>query len=335
MPVEALHPEWLVHRYDETRDACHLVALDRARRASVPFLVDRELGALDSLISPRAEVLARCPPPAPLHFIFHSAFCCSTLMVKALDRPGVASTLSEPQLLADMTGWRLRGGEPRAVQTVLEQAMTLLARPFEAGEAMVVKPSNLVNGLAEAMMAMRPHARAVLMYAPLPVFLASIARKGIDGRMWARELLSKQLAEGFVDLGFEPRDYLLHTDLQAAAVGWLAQKALFARMAGKWPDRVRTLDSEVLIAQPVESLRAVAALFGLDLDDAQIADIVATQFARNAKDGSAFSPGQRATERASGEALHADEIAKVAVWADAVARNAGIPAAFPAPLLRD
>jgi hypothetical protein len=333
MPGEMLAPQWLAHRYDETHDAVHLIEVNRATRARVPFLVDRNLPPRDPVVTKRADVLARVPAPAPIHFIFHSAFCCSTLLVKALDRPGIASTLSEPQLLADMTGWRLRGGEPRAIQTVLDQSLSLLARPFEPGEAVVVKPSNVSNGLAEAMMAMRPNARAVLMHAPLPVFLASIARKGMDGRLWARELLSKQLAEGFVDLGFEPRDYLLHTDLQAAAVGWLAQKALFGRMATKWPERVRTLDSEMLVARPAEALTACAALFGLDLDEARIGDIVATKFARNAKDGSAFAPGKRATDRAAGEALHADEIAKVVVWAEAVARGAHLPDAFPLPLL--
>jgi hypothetical protein len=335
MPTDLLTPEWLAHRYDETHDAIHLIALDRATRAGVPFLVDRDLPPREPVVAARADVVARAPVPASLHFILHSAFCCSTLLAKALDVPGVASTLSEPQLLADMTGWRLRGGEPRRVQAVLDQAMTLLARPFVPGEAVVIKPSNLVNGLASAMLTMRPEARAVLMYAPLPVFLASIARKGIDGRLWARELLSKQLAEGFVSLGFESFDYLLHTDLQAAAVGWLAQKALFVALAQRWPKRIRTLDSEILVARPEAAVRAVADLFGLAMDDAQIDATIRANFARNSKDGSVFAPGQREAARAAGAALHADEIDKVVIWAEHVARANGLPAAMPRPLLND
>jgi hypothetical protein len=330
---QLLAPNWLAHRYDETHDAVHLVELDRAQRAAVPFLVDRELPGLTPIVAPRDDVLARCPPSAPLHFIFHSAYCCSTLLAKALDRSGMASTLSEPQLLADMVGWRQRGGEPRAVGEMLDRSLTLLARPFEAGEAMVVKPSNVANGLAQAMMNIRPDARAVLLYAPLPAFLTSIARKGMTGRLWARELLSRQLADGYVDLGFTPHDYLLQTDLQAAAVGWLAQHKLFATMAARWPDRVRTLDSEVLVARPVEALLAIARLFDLTLDARAAAQIVDVAFTRNAKDGSAFAEGQRASERAAGEAVHADEIEKVATWAEVVARAADVAMEPAAPLI--
>ncbi len=329
-----LVPEWLAHRYDETHDAIHLVEAPRALRRSVPFLIDEHLpGAKTPMVLKRADVLTAAPTPAPVHFIFHSAYCCSTLLANAFDRPGLASSLKEPQLLADMVGWRQRGGEPRRIGEVLDQSLTLLARPFEAGEAVVIKPSNVVNGLAQAMMNIRPNAAAVLLYAPLPVFLASIARKGMWGRLWARELLSKQLTDGLVDLGFEPRDYLLHTDLQAAAVGWVAQKKLFATMATRWPDRVRTLDSEALVARPVEALQAAAQLFALTLDETTADSIVADVFARNAKDGSSFVAGQRVTDRAAGEAVHAEEIAKVAVWAEAVARSAGIDDDVPAPLL--
>jgi hypothetical protein len=328
-----LIPGRVLHRYDETRDLIHLIDVDRATRRRLPFLVDAELGPQTPLILPRAEVIAAAPAPAPLHFLFHSAFCCSTLLANAFDRQGVSSVLKEPQLLADMTGWRLRGGAPRDIQTILDQALTLLARPFEAGEAMVIKPSNIVNGLAEAMLTMRPNARAVLIYAPLPVFLASIARKGIDGRRWARELLSKQLAEGLIDLGFAPRDYILHTDLQAAAVGWLAQKALFVRIAERWPQRVRTLDSEVLVARPQEAIGAVATHFGLRLGTEEVDAIVRDEFSRNAKDGAEFSTDQRRRDQRDGTALHADEIGKVTVWADAVSKAAGLPAALPNPLL--
>lgn len=331
---QVLAPEWLAHRYDETHDAIHLIEAPRALRRSVPFLIDEHLpGAQAPTVLSRGDVLSAAPAPAPVHFIFHSAYCCSTLLANAFDRPGLASSLKEPQLLADMVGWRQRGGEPRRIGEVLDQSLTLLARPFEAGEAVVIKPSNVVNGLAQAMMNIRPTAGAVLLYAPLPVFLTSIARKGMWGRLWVRELLSKQLTDGIIDLGFSPRDYLLHTDLQAAAVGWLAQKQLFAAMAARWPDRVRTLDSEVLVDRPVEALLAIADLFSLALEERTAAQIIDDVFAHNAKDGSSFASGQRASERAAGEAVHNEEIEKVAVWAEAVAQGAGIAADLCAPLI--
>lgn len=328
-----LAPEWLAHRYDEGHDAVHMVRADRVVRGAAPFLIDEHLDVSAPVVLARDDALRAAPPASPTHFIFHSAYCCSTLLANALDIAGVATSLKEPQILNDMVGWRQRGADPARVGEVLAQSLHLLARPFEPGESVVIKPSNVVNGLASAMLRLRPDARAILLYAPLRSFLASIARKGMWGRLWVRELLSRQLVDGLVELGFEPRDYLLHTDLQAAAVGWLTQQRLFGMLATQWPERIRTLDSELLVARPAEALAAASSLFGLGLAPAAIAQIVENVFSRDAKDGKSFAPGQREAERKAGEAIHADEIDKVSAWAESVAANAGVAMVPPSPLI--
>lgn len=329
-------PEWLPHRYDPQHDAIHFVGADRALRQKVPFLIDEYLpNAASPQVVRRIDALAAMPAQgAPLHFIFHSAYCCSSLLANILDRPGTASTLKEPVILNDLVGWRQRGAPPAKVGEMLDHALHLLAHPFEPGEAVVIKPSNIVNAIAPAMLSLRPQARAILLYAPLDHFLASIAGKGLFGRRWVRDLLTKQLKDGIVDLGFSPDDHFLHTDLQVAAVGWLAQHKLFADMAARWPDRVRTLDSEVLLARPQEALEAIGGLFGLGLDAAAVSQMIAGEaFTRNAKDGARYSGADRDAARRSNTELHADEIGKVAIWAEAVAKTAGLDMHSPAPLL--
>lgn len=332
----SLSPLWLAHRYEPAADKLHFVEASRGQRSDIAFLTDELLGdagARGVLTRAEAEALGRTGT-APLHYIFHSAYCCSTLLAKALDVPGVASTLKEPQLLNDLVGWRHQGADPAKVTAMLALTLSLLARPFAAGEAVIVKPSNVINALIPAMIGGRAEARAILLYAPLESYLGSIARKGMWGRLWARELFSRQLVDGLVTpFGFEGRDHIVHTDLQTAAVGWLAQHKMFLETAKRWPDRVRTLNSETLVAEPAAALRACAALFGLALSDAVIDGIIAAEFSRNAKDGADFAPGQRDADRAAGEAIHADEIAKVAVWAAAVAETAGVPMALPGALL--
>ena len=211
--------EWLAHRYDPGHDAFHFRRVARAARASVPFLIDAHLGeAAAPVILRRSDCLgAMGAPPAPLHFIFHSAYCASTMLTHALDQPGVAASLSEPVLLNDMIGWRRRGAAPRDHGRVMDGALAMLGRGFAPGEAMVVKPSNIFNPLARGALMLRPEARAILLYAPLRAFLLSVARKGIWCRLWCRELLESYLADGFVELGFEPRDYFRQSDLQVAA----------------------------------------------------------------------------------------------------------------------
>jgi len=324
--------QWLAHRYVEGTDTVRFLHCSRTARSAAPFLTDEHLSGLPLADAERAAALGSTPDPATVGFVFHSAYCCSTLLANVLDIPGMASSLKEPQILNDMVGWRHRGADPSAVGQALSDCLSLLARPFQPGETVIIKPSNVANGLAGAMLTVRPHSPAIVLHAPLHVFLTSIARKGMWGRLWVRELLSRQLVDGLVDLGFEPRDYLLHTDLQAAAVGWLAQQKLFAALIEKWPDRVRSLNSETLIAHPVPAISAAAALFRLVLGDDRIAAIVASAFRRDAKSGASFEPGQREADRAAGEAVHAEEIEKVAVWAQVVADRAAVPMDLPRPL---
>ncbi|WP_298809631.1 hypothetical protein [uncultured Sphingomonas sp.] len=322
--------EWLAHRYDAPRDAFQMIQVNRATRAAVPFLTDEHLGTPALRAFRRADLPVQ--PSAPMHFIFHSAYCCSTLLARSLDVPGAATALKEPQVLNDMVGWRHRGATPAHIRPVLDQALALLARPFCDGESVIVKPSNVVNALIGGMLSLRPQSRAVLLYAPLPVFVASIARKGMWGRLWVRDLLAKQLADGIIDLGFLPGDYLLHTDLQAAAVGWLAQQALFTRLATAMPNRVRLLNSEVLVSDPVRSIDAVARLFELPLGPNAIATVVKGNFARDAKTGVAFEAGRRSQDQANGLAAHQDEIEKVVAWARAVAERVGLQVDPPVAL---
>jgi hypothetical protein len=295
------------------------------------FLTDEYLPrGLDPLVLRRADAIGASPAQAPIHFVFHSAFCCSTLVANAFDLPGRAMGVKEPVILNDIIGWRRRGGQGPDMAQVLDDTLRLLSRPFEPGESIVVKPSNATNALIAPILMLRPDAHALLLHAPLRTYLGSIARKGLDGRLWARTLLLGLLDDKLVDLGFSGRDHIAQTDLQAAAVGWLAQQALFSHIVQRFGrGRIRTLDSSKLMADPAAAMSALGAHFGLPLSSDELAGIVSgPAFTSHSKLGTAFSAAERAAEEEAGVALHADEIEKVIVWAQAVA-SARRPLARP------
>jgi hypothetical protein len=97
---------------------------------------------------------------------------------------------------------------------------------------------------------------------------------------------------------------------------------------------VRSLQSETLVADPRRALTAICALYNLPANAATV-DALASgdAFGRNAKDGNAYRATDRTREQVDGATLHADEIDKVLVWAEAVARGAGVALDPPAPLL--
>jgi hypothetical protein len=327
---------WLAHRYDPGYDAVHLLPVPRAIHRGAIFLTDEYLPTgLQPLVVRRADAMADAPTPAPIHFVFHSAYCCSTLVARAFDRPGWAMGLKEPVILNDVIGWRRRGGQGPDMASVFDDVLTLLARPFQRGEAVVVKPSTLVNPLAATILTLRPNARAVLLYAPLRTYLASIAKKGIDGRLWVRALLVGLIDDRAIDLGFHTRDHLGQTDLQVAAMGWLAQRALFADLVRRFgPARIRTLDSATLMADPGRAMKEMAALFELPLTPRALREILSgPAFTRHSKLGTAFDAADRAVETRQALEIYADEIEKVIVWTEAVAANAGIAMTPTAPLI--
>lgn len=326
--------EWLAHRYDPTGDTIHFRHVPRDVHARATFITEEYLPKDAQTVVLRRqdclEALAAGPGPAPVQFVFHSAYCCSTLVARAFDAAGMAMGLKEPVILNDIVGWRRRGGQPDRVAGVLDSALTLLARPFGPGESVIVKPSNVFNGFAAATLGLRPTASALMLHAPLPSFLRSIAKKGMWGRLWVRELFAGQLADGIVDLGFAPADYIKLTDLQIAAVGWLAQHAMFNKLSQRFGARVATLDSETLLAHPEAAIAALASLYAIPMDARTIAAIASgPAFSSHSKSGEAFSAKERDLEQAEAAATHAEEIDKVAIWAEAVAGNAGVPMKLP------
>lgn len=328
-----LPAEWLAHRYDPGHDAIHFVNLDRERRRTAAFFTDESMGEVGDPLIVARKALVGAPAEQRINFVFHSAYCCSTLVANAYDRPGRAFSFKEPVLLNDLLGWRHRGGDPARVRGVLRDGIAALARPFVPGEVCVIKPSNVVNGMATAMLADWPNSAAVLLYAPLKAYLGSIASKGLWGRLWVRELLAKFMKEGLVDLGFGPQEVFLQTDLQVAASGWLAQHALFAKLAAMFPARVHTLDSEVLLARPVAALEALDALFGVRSSEGERAAVVASVFKRHAKFGGEFDASARRADQRAAASSHGEELAMVLTWAKKVAENAGIALLAPNPLL--
>ena len=333
-------PEWYAHRYVEDADAFRLIALARGEHAAMPFLTDEYLGTARAAQDiPAADCLAELGH-GRLQFLFHSAFCGSTLLTRALNRPGLAMGLSEPQVLNDLVGLRRRGAPAAAVARTADAALRLLGRAYGAGEAVVVKPSNLLNPLADLLLTLQPASQAILLYAPLETFLISVVRKGLHCRLWVRELLEGYLRQNFVGFGFTPDDYFRQSDLQVAAVGWLAQHRHFAALVAKYgAGRIATLDADRMTARPAEAVAAALRHYGLAANAATVnaatvnAIVTGPAFTQHSKSGAQFTPAQRTAEYAAAHAAYGGEIDMVVTWAQRVAETFGVAMEPPAALL--
>ncbi|MGI8942892.1 MAG: hypothetical protein ACR2FJ_01400 [Qipengyuania sp.] len=329
----ASDPSWLPHRIDTATRQVEFLRIQRGELTGQGFLADRDPPPQDRAMVGWNDIAAMKPPSGQLHFVFHTAFCRSTLLVRALDEPGVAVGLNEPGIIASM----VNAGE--AAAPLIAPILALLARPHAPGkrgaeEAVFVKPTNHANMLMPALLRARPDACAVLMTNDLPVFLRSVARKGMMGRRWGRQLFLELQAYAGMDFGMDAHESFSMTDMQAAALAWFLSQRWFALHAGGQvqgvaPDRLRVLDGDRFNAQRAKALAAVLAHTGIDAPDGLPERLASGPvFSQHSKLGGAFTGDDHPAE----DQKLAEEIDQVGQWIALIAQQAEVAAPLPQDL---
>lgn len=320
-------PACLPHFYDPNADTLAFAHVPRPTRDRIVFLDPRFMeGVPITAPTPLSQLpLAELQRAQPVHFIFHTALCCSTLLARALERPGIASSLREPAVLASFGDVWARATPSETHRRALGVVLDLLSRPLRARERQIVKVSNFANLLAPEVVNLRPASRLILLHSDLEDFLISIASKGTSVRGFGRAVFQK----------FHLRVPLFHSpelpeesDLFLAAQGWLKQMALFSDVARRFgPGRVRTLNSASFLKRKAETLASVAEHFGLPADvDAWRGVAAGPLFARHAKSPArAFDHAARRAHHDRVRAAHADEIGSVLQRTQALAAEHGLP----------
>ncbi len=324
-------PAWLPHAYDAGADTLTFAYIPREKQRGATFLFDEKLGELKKSAPipltalPLQRLRAEAPP---IHFIFHTGYCCSTLLCRALDVPGVSMALKEPQALYSISEPLMWGKDVEGRLKALEVILDLMSRGLTPGETQIVKTTYTDIALVQPILDSRPTTRALFLHGPLDEFLRSVAKRGLHGRANMRglyERLSQQIA---LPTGYSAVDLFRQTDLQISALNWLMQIARYQRLARHYAPsgRVRTLSADALLANKVSSLKALAALFGLQADAAKWDAIAAgPAFKQNAKrPNEIYDDEMRAREQAALKTAHGKEIDMVSTWLDAVAKHCNV-----------
>ena len=338
----AADPSWLPYRVRDGGRVLKFVHLPRAALGALSFIDNRAQIPRWKAVAEnacRAELpvadIANCATIASsdsCQFIFHSGFCCSTLMARALDVEGVSCVLRDPRSLTDLGEMKPESSLPDDQKLALKVLLDLMQRPRLPGEKTVIKPVNLANPLIEHMMDVQPASRALLMYASLPAFLMAIAR----GRRWS---WTRNLAVFYrKHLEFETpqtRDLLYLTDLQMAAFLWLQHQSQFARLVRDLPGRVATLRADTFLAEPDRAIAAAAALFDLELTEVDAAAIAAGPlFQRHSKrPEESFDRLTRQRDEMMVKLAYGAEMDQAIKWAEEVASQASVPMQLQASLV--
>ena len=331
-------PAWLPHKLDMGRGVIQFARIGREGLAREAFLDARMGGSVEGTAEAPIEALAQSAPRRPLPaFIFHTAFCCSTLMARALEAPGRTLALKEPDILMSLANaYRMAkdAGARAKVDAARDLILRLLARPHRDEERVVVKPTNTANNLAPVIAG--AGARCVLLYGDLKGFLVSVLKKGEACKAFVRKQYTIFALDGEGVGAIPERQALGLTDLQIAALVWRHQMEMFARLlAAPGSGRMRSLDFRTLLDRPAQTLIAADAHLLLGGEDSALkAAAEGPVFRTNSKfDDQDYDAGARARDEAALIARHEEELAMIEDWALKLKLASDVPSALPRPLL--
>ncbi len=303
------------HRVDALRGDVQWVATNVPRLRAATFLDGRVTFWSD----PRIESLADRPAPeAPLPgMIFHPGFCGSTLLARMLDRPGTTLVLREPQALADIAS-QAPQISPARLDEALRWTLAHLSAMAPAGEVLVIKPSNWINGLAPALAAGGHIGRALFLTMQPAAFLRACFRGGRDRLahcLRLAELLAPQMEGGTALMQSaigDAQDPLDRAALLVVLAHHFQSRLLLDARAMLPAGHTICIDHAELSADPHSAAQSAAAVLGLPSPGAPTAEF---DPARHAKDaGRGFSAQTEAEANLQVEAHHAGRFAMALAW---------------------
>lgn len=336
----ARNPDYYLYRLDIEKSEVQLLEVTPDAYVVSAFLDNRIVltrerlhgFTIDAIISAMQQVGAS---PARVHYLFHSAFCCSSLLARSFQIPKIAMVLREPivlRQLCDLKRPMILNGNDWLAQghALLDLAITLLSKTYFDSEAVLIKPTNLANNMIAEMLALRPDAKAIFLYSDLKDFLISNLKKTDEtqqkmrtlARMFARDI---SYLRHFPDLDIDSLNWL-----QAVFIVWHAQMLNFSNFL-KLSDnqKIASLNSSTLLAKPRETMAAVSGFYGFGLDAEKIREIVSgPTWKTHAKDPLApYDQEERERENAAIASRYRTEIEEVLRWADPFL--ARVPVATP------
>lgn len=323
-------PAWLPHGFDPQTGRLQFLRLADGDLNGREFLA-----ALDQqrpvAVADGAAVIAALPKssPPPIHFIFHSGFCRSTLLARALRFEGVSTVLNEPGIFNSLTN------SGPALPTILPAVLDLLAHKYGSASTLVIKPSNYANPLLAPIMRARSDTVSLVMSNSLTAFLHAIVRKGLVGRQWGRQVLLHALNHVGGLSGLDAAGCAGLTDLQMARLGWLLNQYTFhQQLSAPYSDRIASLDGDRFDAERLATPRAACRFVRLDLPDTALAAVVAGPvFREDAKLGGDYAAKQAADARRAQSAVVDEEIAEVGQLVAFNARQMGFAIPLPQTLV--
>ena len=261
-----------------------------------PFL-DTRIGApwQQALFLPAAGLPAIAAPDAGLGFLFHTSFCCSTLLASALHLPPYTVALREPLVLRRLADARW---QRYPADGLLPQALALLARPWHDEGKVLLKPTHVALSLAREMADAMPAARGIVLTSELEDFLLSNLKKSPETQAKVPELVERAMAASTFATRLPEPAYAPPDFLSGVALQWAVQQELLGDLlAGSHAGQFRVLFDQQLLNDVGAAALACLEWLGWSVPGGAVQERVTAVGGQHAKlPGRQFSAEARARE---------------------------------------
>lgn len=340
------NPEYYLNGIDLDAKTCDFLKIDKSAYQRSAFMDHRLQSSIKvpvhaplNSLSAAAQTKPDNAPAGPCSYIFHTSFCCSTLLSHCLQMEGAALTIREPSVLMQLANLKRVPHPEFASQeqqhALLSMASRLLSKSTGAGEAVVIKPTNVANNLIEDIARyVRPHG-ILFLYSNLEYFLVSIAKKNEGGRAFVRHIFNIIRSDSPRTSAVTHEAMAKLTDLQMAAFVWYTQIDNFLQLLAMFPGyNIRTLNCDAFLVDPQGVLEKVCKLFDIKTTSDRIHHIInGPIFTRSSKNNDrAYTPRMRQDEYNSILEKHRESIESVLAWSDQIHPGGPIRLPLPMPL---
>lgn len=276
-------PRWFPVDLDVRTREFLFLRIDEATLDGTPFIDNRigaPLGEAERVSADRIDFASQAV--AETGWLWHTSFCGSSLLARALHVMPRQVALKEPLILRRLGDARDRGYD---LTDTVGRSARLLARPWHSGGGVVIKPTHAALNVAVDLMQSLPDTRAVLLHSELEDFLFSNIKKSREtqeriGLLAERALRATSLFPRLPPEASNAPDFLC-----AAAIQWVAQRELgldILELLGA--SRLRTLAATSLYADLCGTALSVQQWLGLPSSAVEVEARVAQVGSRNAKD---------------------------------------------------
>lgn len=283
---------------------------------STPFIDHRIAAPIDRADRiPADRIVVERDDSVPTGWLWHTSYCGSSLLARALHAmPGQVS-LKEPLILRRLGDAREKGFD---LTDTPQLSARLLARPWHPGGGVLIKPTHAALNVAVELMHALPASRALLLHSELEDFLLRNVLKGPTtqariGLAAERALRATSFLQRLPREAAHPPDIVC-----AAALQWAAQRELALDVIeAVGGSRMRTLGAARLYADVAGVAQRVQQWLGLPAAATDIEARVARVADRHSKNfAQAYGPEERRRDDAMLRERHGPALVHGMRWTE-------------------